>query len=497
MRETLAWPLAERLRTPVCDLLGCTWPVVLAGMGGVARSALVTAVTRAGGFGFLGMVREPVSLIHREIDAVRTATDLPFGVNLIPAATPPALLEAQIDACIERSVPVVGLFWTPDAAVIRRLCDAGIRVVHQVGSCDEARAAEDAGADVLIVQGVEAGGHVRGSTALTDLLPAVTQAVALPLLAAGGLADGADLVDAMALGAQGAVFGTAFAATLESFAHPYHRQRLVDAGRGQTCLTDDFHINWPREARVRVLENSVTRGERGDPDAAVRTVIGDEEGRPIYLFSTDSPLCSMSGDFEAMALYAGQGVERIDAILPAAERLRRIVAQAADLASSGAPRPQAPPAAASPPCLLGELDPATLGQLDRAACLEVLNTLLEAERAGAGVAMRTAAQVEAPGLKALVIDIQRDEARWCAVLTRAIRALEGEPSRRTGAFHDKAMAIADPGQRLAFLNRGQAWVVRKLDEILPRIASDALHAELMAMRDSHVRNIARVEHGAD
>ena len=138
------------------------------------------------------------------------------------------------------------------------------------------------------------------------------------------LVDGADLVTVLALGAQGAVFGTALIATEESFAHEYHKRRLVEAATEDTVLTDAFHINWPHGAKVRVLANSVTRGERGDPFGKTRTVIGDEEGRPIYLFSTDSPLRSMTGDFEAMALYAGAGVGRVDAVQPAAARIHAI-----------------------------------------------------------------------------------------------------------------------------------------------------------------------------
>ena len=137
------------------------------------------------------------------------------------------------------------------------------------------------------------------------------------------LVDGADLVTVLALGAQGAVFGTALIATEESFAHEYHKQRLVEAANEDTVLTDAFHINWPYGANVRVLTNSVTRGERGDPFGKRRTVIGDDEGRPIYLFSTDSPLRSMTGDFEAMALYAGAGVGRISAVQPAADKISR------------------------------------------------------------------------------------------------------------------------------------------------------------------------------
>ena len=112
------------------------------------------------------------------------------------------------------------------------------------------------------------------------------------------------------------VIGTAFLASPESFAHDYHKQQIVNARPEDTILTDMFHINWPIGAPVRVLRNSATRGEKGDSFGATQ-IIGDEEGRPICLFSTNSPLRSMTGDFEAMALYAGLGVGRIESILPA------------------------------------------------------------------------------------------------------------------------------------------------------------------------------------
>src|SRR5690606_3610101 len=127
-------------------------------------------------------------------------------------------------------------------------------------------------------------GHVRGDQALASLLPEVLAATTVPVLAAGGIADGVDVAGAMSLGAQGAVLGTALMATTESFAHDYHKQRLVQGKASQTLLTDIFHINWPRGARVRVLANSVTDGRRGNPFGVGRTVIGEEEGRPIYLF---------------------------------------------------------------------------------------------------------------------------------------------------------------------------------------------------------------------
>jgi nitronate monooxygenase len=317
------------LHTPVCDLLGCETPIVLAGMGGVARSELVAAVTEAGGYGFLGMVRESPELITAEIAAVRALTARPFGVNLIPAATDPSLLEAELQACLEAKVHAVALFWDLAVETVERLRGEGVMGACQVGSADEARAAEDAGANILIAQGVEAGGHVRGATALHALLAEVLPAVSAPVLGAGGIVNGDDLAAVLRLGAQGGVIGTAFLATRESFAHDYHKRRIVDAASEDAVLTQDFHINWPPNAPVRVLTNSVTRRERGDPMAdRDRQVIGFEDDRPIFLFSTDSPLRSMTGDFEAMALYAGQGCGRIADLPSAGERLRAIVDQA-------------------------------------------------------------------------------------------------------------------------------------------------------------------------
>jgi len=320
----------SQLRTPVCDLLGCNYPVMLAGMGGPSRSELVAAVTEAGGFGFLGMVRESPRRIQTEIERVRARTERNFGVNIIPAATPRDVLEAELETILALKPFAVGLFWDVARDVIRRLRDAGILAVHQVGSAEEAIEAQDAGAQVLIAQGIEAGGHVRAQKPLFDVLKEVIAVANVPVLASGGIADGKDVAEVLRRGAQGAVLGTAFLATEESFAHDYHKKRIVDSRGGETVHTQAFHINWPQGAYVRVLQNSVTRGERGDAFDGRREVIGQEKSRPIYLFSTDSPLRNMTGDFEAMALYAGEGSAKIGDIVPAAERLRRIVAETSE-----------------------------------------------------------------------------------------------------------------------------------------------------------------------
>ena len=169
------------------------------------------------------MVREPPSLIRKEVEAVRRATSRRFGVNLIPAATDSELLERQLHTCIDLAVPVVALFWELVPGVVERLCDAGILVVYQVGSAKEAETAQRAGAHTLIAQGVEAGGHVRGTTPLKRLLSGVIASSDVPVLASGGIVDGRDVADALSSGADGVVIGTAFLASPESFAHDYHK----------------------------------------------------------------------------------------------------------------------------------------------------------------------------------------------------------------------------------------------------------------------------------
>ncbi len=305
-------------------------------MGGVARSELAAAVSEAGGFGCLGMVRESPDLIQQEIAAVRARTDRPFGVNLIPSATEPGLFDRELSACIEAGVGAMVYFWdvVPDA--IARAKDAGMTVLFQVGSVEAAIAAEKAGADAIIAQGVEAGGHVKGGVTSLVLLPMVAKAVTIPVIGSGGFASGASLVAALALGAQGIHCGTAYLATRESFAHDLHKKRVVGAAIDQTVHTDAYAINWPKGSPVRVLANEMTRGLGltlfgHDPDSIARTAIGEEDGRPLYLWSTDSPLRNMTGDLARLALFAGQVAGQIDRIETAGDLTARIVREAEDI----------------------------------------------------------------------------------------------------------------------------------------------------------------------
>ena len=324
------------LRTPLCDFLGCEVPILLAGMGGVARWELAAAVARAGGYPTLGMVREAPDLIEAEVTALRRATDRPFAVNLIPAATDPDLLRAQIDRCLALGVGAFSFFWdiVPDA--VARVKAAGCLVLHQVGTLQAARDAEAAGADVLIAQGIEAGGHVHGRLGAFALAADLLRATHLPVVVSGGIADGRGLAAALAMGAAGVQCGTVFLATEEAFAHDFHKARVVEAGAEDTILTDVFVLNWPKGAAVRVIANSVTAALDGrflghDPQDLPREAIAWDEGVARLRYSTDSPLRTTTGDLEAMALYSGQGAGGIRDITPAGERLRAIAAEAAEL----------------------------------------------------------------------------------------------------------------------------------------------------------------------
>jgi nitronate monooxygenase len=279
------------------------------------------------------MVREKPELIAQEVDAVRAQTDRPFGVNLIPAATDRGLFEAELAVCVDSRVHSLCFFWDVHADAVAIAKAAGCRVLYQVGSVEDAITAEKAGADAVIAQGVEAGGHVRGVMSSLVLLPQVVRAVSVPVVASGGFASGESLIAALALGAQGIHCGTAFLATEESFAHAYHKDRVVGAKSEDTVYTDAFAINWPPNSPVRVIANSLT-DELGqcllghDPEDISREAVANEDGRPIYKFSTDSPLRITTGNLECLALFAGQVVGEIDTIPSAAARISEMVTAA-------------------------------------------------------------------------------------------------------------------------------------------------------------------------
>src|SRR5215468_7363173 len=230
------------MKTNLCHMLGIEYPIIAAPMGpDLTGPDLVAAVSNAGGLGILQAQLCPPPLFRQEIRRARALTDRPFGVNLILHFP----VEDHVAVCLEERVPVLSFFWGDPTPYVGRAHAAGVKVFHQVGSVAEAERAA-AGIDVIVAQGVEAGGHVAGEVSTLALIPRVVDAVApVPVVAAGGIADGRGVVAVLALGAQAAMLGTRFLASAESRAHPRYKQRLLEADEGSTVRTILFSTAGP------------------------------------------------------------------------------------------------------------------------------------------------------------------------------------------------------------------------------------------------------------
>lgn len=307
------------LSTRFTDLVGCDVPLQQAPMGRVAPPGLALAVARAGG---LGTVSAPLGAAPQALAAqLDSWTDPSAGalaVNFVTEQVDPAAV-----AVAGARARVVDFFWnTPHAELVDAAHEGGALVNWQVGSLPDAVLAVEAGADVVTVQGREAGGHVRGDTALLPLLTAVLRAVDVPVLAAGGIAEPRALAAVLAAGAAGARVGTRFLATPESGAHPEYVMALLAAGPDSTEITDGF-AECPLCAtlpRARVLRSAIAASGAVDEERV--GTIGDDV--PVPPRSGMPPHKEVQGMIHAMALYAGSGVEHVTAVRPAAEVVREL-----------------------------------------------------------------------------------------------------------------------------------------------------------------------------
>jgi nitronate monooxygenase len=325
------------LQTPLCQQIGIAYPIFSVGMGPVAGPELAAAVSNAGGGGVLGGLFMPPSSLRQAIHQLRTLTDKPFGVNLIL----PLLLEGQIDACLVERVPLLVLFWGDPQPYVAEAHRHDIKVFMQVGSVEEATAAAEAGVDAIIIQGVEAGGHVKSRTALSTLLPTVVEAVApVPVLAAGGIATGRGVVAALSLGAQAVSMGTRFLCSTEAAATRAYKERVVRSTAEDTVYTTLFDLGWPN-APHRVLCNKAfaeweaagrpASGQRPGEGTIVGTVAVAGTTMEVPKYGTMLPIASFSGDMESVALYAGESCSLIHDIKPAAQIVQDVVHEAEEV----------------------------------------------------------------------------------------------------------------------------------------------------------------------
>ena len=319
------------MRTALCDLLGIEAPVVLAPMGGAVTPTLAAAVSNAGALGMLPLTWTPPEEIAAVVAETRQRTEHPFGVNLGLAWDQRERLASALAA----GVRVVSFFWGDASDVIGEAREAGAVVFVTVGTAEEARAAAAAGADVVVAQGWEAGGHVWGTVSTLALVPRVVDAVApVPVVAAGGIADGRGLAAVLALGAAGAWVGTRFLAAHEAAIHPDYRRRILAAGEADTFYGTLFDRGWP-DAPHRTLRNStVDLWERaGRPASGSRPGEDDEpasrpDGSPINRYASSTPTAAMSGDVEPLPHWAGQGVGLVTHDERAADIVQSLVTEA-------------------------------------------------------------------------------------------------------------------------------------------------------------------------
>lgn len=299
------------MQNRITGLFDIQYPIIQAGMVWCSGWRLASAVSNAGGLGLIGAGSMDAALLREHIQKCKTATNKPFGVNL-------PLLYAHIDqhikVILEENVNIVFTSAGNPATYTSKLRDAGITVVHVVSSTKFALKAQQAGVNAVVAEGFEAGGHNgREETTTMCLIPAVSDAIRIPVIAAGGIASGRAMAAAFALGAEGVQIGSAFAVSEESSAHQIFKQRIVDSVEGETILT------LKQLTPVRLIKNAFYEQVKN----AETNCVPAEELKNI-LSKGRSKKGIFEGDLDEGELEIGQVSAQLKAIKPAAEILKNI-----------------------------------------------------------------------------------------------------------------------------------------------------------------------------
>ena len=316
------------MKTSLCERLGIELPIIQAPMGGAVGPQLAAAVSNAGGLGMLVLWRADAETMRRQISEVRALTSRPFGVNLVLDFPQ----EDRLSICVEERVPVISFFWRHPSSLMPRAKSGGAIVMHTVGSAADAKRAVDCGVDIVVAQGWEAGGHVRGMVATMPLIPVVVDAVSpIRVVAAGGIADGRGVAAALALGATGAWIGTRFLASQEATIHTRYRERLFQAKETDTVYLENlFDVRWPNAPHRTLRNRTVDAWEAaGRPPSGKRPGEGDviatsRSAGPIVRYQSYTPGADAEGDIDALSLWAGQSVGLVSKLQPAGEIVREI-----------------------------------------------------------------------------------------------------------------------------------------------------------------------------
>ncbi|MDB5413417.1 MAG: 2-nitropropane dioxygenase [Rubritepida sp.] len=310
--------MSDRIETRATRLLGIRYPIVQGGLARVAKAELCAAVSEAGGLGQIATAGlADAEALRAEIHRCRSLTDRPFGVNFPLGRMD---ITAMLEVALEEKVAVIALTAGNPAPWIKRIAGAA-KILVLIAGPELAKKAEAAGADMVATVGFEGGGHIgRTDETTMVMVPRVVRAVAIPVLASGGIASGAGLLAALALGAEGVEMGTRFVATVEAHAHANYKQALVAADPAGTMI-----IKRSLGMPGRVLGGSYAQHVAARELAGV----GADEIVPL-IAGTVNAAATDEGRLEDGFVWAGQGVGLIDEILPAGEVVRRMAAEAAE-----------------------------------------------------------------------------------------------------------------------------------------------------------------------
>ena len=305
------------LRTAFTGLTGCRVPIQLAPMP-VVSLELATAVAEAGGLAMFSGLRSSAAYLVDMLDKVASRTGARAGVNFIIR-----FLDTETVKAVAPRASVVEFFYgDPDRMLVELAHAGGALACWHVGSREEAAAAERAGCDLIAAQGIEAGGHVRGSVGLFPLLEEVLDAVRIPVIASGGVGTARSMAAALAAGAAAVRIGTRFLAAREADAHPAYVEALIRARAEDTILTETFSVNWP-DAPHRVLRSCVDAAKSFSGAMVGEGAIGGSK-YPVPRFAPPTPNRATVGEISAMALYAGHSVDAVRRVQPAAEIVREL-----------------------------------------------------------------------------------------------------------------------------------------------------------------------------
>lgn len=302
--------------TAICDLLNIQYPIIQGGMAWVATAELAAAVSNGGGLGIIGAGNAPGEFVRQQIRKAKTLTDKPFGVNVM-LMSPYA--DDVVKVICEEKVPVVTTGAGNPAKYISDLKNIGCKVIPVIPSVALAKRMERVGADALVAEGHESGGHIGELTTMA-LIPQVVDAVNIPVIGAGGIADGRGMAAALALGAQGVQMGTRFVCSTECTAHEHYKEAIVKAGDRDAVVTGE-----PTGHPVRVLKNKLTaqynRLEQEHASLEELEALGTGRLKAAVV----------DGDAEYGSVMAGQIAGLINDIKPAAAIIQDVISQAADV----------------------------------------------------------------------------------------------------------------------------------------------------------------------